>query len=635
MARVIVGTAGHIDHGKSTLVRVLTGTDPDRLPEEKRRKITIDLGFAFLEDVAAIIDVPGHEKFVHNMVAGASTIDFAILVVAADDGVMPQTREHLYILQFLGVRFGTIVITKSDVVESEWRELVKEQVRSVVRDTFLAHSEINEIDSLSGRGIQEFRSFLIRSLRNLPSKRTSGTLRIPIDRVFKVHGYGTVVTGTVLSGKVESDQHVELLPGGYSARVKNLQSNAKGFHNLLAGMRAALNLNTEILPVRGQTITDPGSMIASKRLSVQLQQVPGSTALRDRQRIRLLIGTQEVMGRYRELADVGGTKFALLILEDFVVAAWHDHFVLRRYSPVETLGGGIVLELDPSLRTTRRSELTISRLKSLAVEDVSAALCAWLRYNAPKSITCQQLSQHFGMTASETQELLRMRAPEIILHGAFALHSQILDSWKDLLKGRLRDLHTTQPGESDFALANISAPLAFPDTTLVEFTLDVLVRERHVIKSSSRYRLASAKRLVDDDLESLTLEVVELLAKERFAPSSARVISGILDKPQGRVEKALVIAAKSGTLIRLGTDMFFESTAFHDAVQLVTKLLSAKGSIQVSDLTKELGSSRKYVVPFLEYLDSIGITERRESTRVRGRHFSTKVENEKANTDNT
>lgn len=213
MSRIIVGTAGHIDHGKSSLVRALTGTDPDRLPEEKRRQITIDLGFAFLDDVAAIIDVPGHEKFIHNMVAGAATVDYALLVIASDDGVMPQTREHLHILRLLGIPSGAIVLTKCGVTEASWRDLVVQQIREVTLGTFLQDAPLFSVDSLSGTGIPELRQFLLKTLPSVTRKSEQDILRIPVDRVFSVHGHGTVVTGTVLSGTVEREQRVELLPG--------------------------------------------------------------------------------------------------------------------------------------------------------------------------------------------------------------------------------------------------------------------------------------------------------------------------------------------------------------------------------------------------------------------------------------
>jgi selenocysteine-specific elongation factor len=621
MGHVIVGTAGHIDHGKSSLVRALTGTDPDRLPEEKRRQITIDLGFAFLEDVAAIIDVPGHEKFIHNMVAGASTVDFALFVVAADDGVMPQTREHLHILRLLGIKHGAIVLTKCGVTEADWRVLVKEQIRSATQNTFLYNAQIFEVDSLSRQGIPDLRSFLLTELPKLPRRHTSDVLRIPIDRVFTIHGHGTVVTGTVLSGTVQRDQKVELNPGAKPARVKQLQTNAREQTQIASGMRAALNLNTEVEPERGQTITQPGALLSSRRLAVAFEQILEAPQVKDRQRVRILIGTQEVMGRFRLIGENGTHKFALLLLDAPVVAAFADRFILRRYSPLETLGGGVILDIDPSLRGGKFREQTTSLLTELSNTELPKALPAWLHKRAQFGIPLPRLLALFALSESSFKPLFLKPESHCKLHGSLVYHSASFQMWKETVIARLKHLHKTQPAESGFSAAQVNAALPLLPVQLLDFTLAELLKSKELSQDGALFRHATAVKKVDDKLLALIDRVIEQLKRDAFAPSSSSVLSESLGRPKSEIEQALVAAYRAGRAYRLGTDIFFEKSAFESAVKCVRDYLSKSGSFQVSDLSKQLNSSRKYVVPFLEFLDTKGITERRGNERIPGRNF--------------
>ncbi len=621
MGHVIVGTAGHIDHGKSSLVRALTGTDPDRLPEEKRRNITIDLGYAFLDDIAAIIDVPGHEKFIHNMVAGAATVDFALLVIAADDGVMPQTREHLHILRLLGIKFGAIVITKTGMTEKEWRELVKEQIRSVVRGTFLEDARIFEVDSLKGEGIAALKSYLLSELPKLPRRSTSDVLRIPIDRVFNVHGHGTVVTGTVLSGTVEREQKVELCPGSIPARVKQLQTNAHEQVLLGSGMRAALNLSTERLPVRGQTLTQPGALLSSRRLGIRFEQITDAPLVKDRQRIRVLIGTQEVMGRFRILGEDETHKYALLLLDQEVVAAFGDRMILRRYSPLDTLGGGVVLDVDPTLRGRFRQQ-SVKLMQSLTAANSDHALPLWLAQRHPYSVSTRRACAMFAMSETAFKDRYLKTKTECRSHAGFAFNIHSVTNWKSALQEKLTQLHKQQPSESGFSAQQLSITLPQLPPQLLDWTLAELVQEKSILHESGLFKASGATRIIDSTLLGLMDEVMLRLSQDGFTPSSSAVLSESLNKPKRDIEQALVTASRTDRAMRLGTDMFFDRAVFDNAIDRVRSLLTTRGSLQVSDLSKELNSSRKYIVPFLEYLDTQGITERRGNDRVPGRNFN-------------
>ncbi|MBL0060405.1 MAG: selenocysteine-specific translation elongation factor [bacterium] len=624
MGHVIIGTAGHIDHGKSSLVRALTGTDPDRLPEEKRRQITIDLGYAFLDDVAAIIDVPGHEKFIHNMVAGATTIDFAILVIASDDGIMPQTREHLHILRLLGLKHGTIVLTKIGMTEADWRTLVKEQIRSTVRDTFLANANIFEVDSLSGTGIPELRTFLLSELPKLPLRSTSDVLRIPIDSVFNVHGHGTVVTGTVLSGTVEREQKLELLPGRIPARVKQLQSNAHEQTVIKSGMRAALNLNTDALPIRGQTLTTPGSLTSSRRLAVSFEQIPDAPHVKDRQRVRFLIGTQEVMGRYRFIGSKESSQYALVLLDHEVVAAWGDHFIMRRYSPMDTMGGGHVLDLDPPLRGTRQREHATTRLAALNCTSQDQAILLWLEQRAPFGIPLRTVCQLFALSEDKFRAMFLKSDSAVQFQSGFVFHTNSQLNWNETIAQKLKRSHTEQPDVAGFSALHISSALPLLPTALLDWTLARLASSKKIIQEGALFKQVGAVPSLDARLTVLVDEVMNRLAQDGFAPSSSAVIAEALRQPKAEIEKALVAAFRLERAIRLGNDMFFDRNVFEQATERVKLILKNRGALQVSDLSKELNSSRKYVVPFLEYLDTIAITERRGNDRVPGRNFEKK-----------
>ncbi len=621
MGRVIVGTAGHIDHGKSSLVRALTGTDPDRLPEEKRRQITIDLGYAFLEDVAAIIDVPGHEKFIHNMVAGAATVDFALLVIAADDGVMPQTREHLHILRLLGIPSGAIVLTKCGVTESSWRELVKEQIREVTLGTFLVDAPIFEVDSLSGAGIPSLREYLVKTLPTAARRSDRGVLRIPIDRVFTIHGHGTVVTGTLLSGTVEKEQRVEFQPGAGPARVKQLQSNAREHTVLRAGMRAALNVNCDEIPVRGQTLTQPHALRASRRLAIRFEQIAEAPPLKDRQRVRVLIGTQEVMARFRLLGSPDEFLYGLLLLDEPVVAIWNDRCIIRRYSPMDTLGGALVLESDPPLRPARQRAQAADILSRFAVTDLASVLTVWLEYRAPYGLTLRALGQNFGVSDDWLTTHFLKGDNAVSFHAGFAFHASSLRRWCDTILKQIAELHARQKDATGFTSAQLAASLRALPEPLLSHALAELQRQKRIIVQDGLVRLQTASNTLDENTAKLLEAILQQLQTDGFAPSNSGMLSERLGRSKSDIERALVIAMRTDRAMRLGTDMFFEKSVFANAVQLVRDLLLRQGTVQVSELSKVLTSSRKYVVPFLEYLDMIGITERRGNDRVPGRNF--------------
>jgi selenocysteine-specific elongation factor len=625
MSRVIVGTAGHIDHGKSSLVRALTGTDPDRLPEEKYRGITIDLGYAFLAGVAAIIDVPGHEKFIRNMVAGAATVDFALLVIAADDGVMPQTTEHLHILRLLGIQKGAVVITKIDKVEPEWLDLVEEQVRAAVQGTFLHDAPIVRVDSLSGRGIPELRTYLLEILSALPPRWNRGTLRLPIDRVFTVKGRGTVITGSMLSGSVRQDDHLVALPGEHEVRVKHLESEGKEADRLEAGQRAALNLvgETEQLE-RGLTVTTGDALLASTRLKVQIELLPRVPPLKDRQRIRFLISTQEVIGRVQLLgAAAGETSYANLLLEEPAVAVWGDHLIIRRYSPLETLGGGTVLEPDAPPLRARDSEAEVQFAHALTSPSLSDAMVAYLQYRGHHGLSLVRLAKQLGIPRADVLRIAHAALPDILQIDDSLLTAEHFAELTKQVSEQLTALHRKQPDSSGFAPNELRAGdlMRMPESLFLS-VLERLIEANRLNREGGLLRLPTKRIELTPAQTQLVERIRQVLAGEGFTPSSSALLIERLGRPKNEVEKTLVLMERLGYCRRLGLDMFFDAAAFDAAVSKVQSLFETRSEIGVSDVTQALGSSRKFVVPFLEYLDGKGITRREGNVRVPGHNFA-------------
>ena len=352
---VVIGTAGHIDHGKSLLTKVLTGTDPDRLKEEKERGMTTDLGFAFFGDNVTIIDVPGHEKFVRHMLAGASTIDLVLLVIAADDGIMPQTIEHFEITKLLGIKKGIIVITKKDLVDNEWLKLIEVDIKKMIQGSFLEKAPMISVSSITGEGIPELKKLINELIKNIEPKPDRGIFRMPIDRCFTMKGFGTVVAGTILSGSVKLGERIELLPQNKIARLRGIQIHNQSVNSATIGTRAALNLigveKEEI--IRGNVLATVGYYHPTSLINASLYRLKDTPEpLKNMTRIRLHLGTAEIMSRIllldkKELLT-GEAGLVQLRLETPTVCDWNDHYVVRSYTPPRTIGGGIVLEAHPT-----------------------------------------------------------------------------------------------------------------------------------------------------------------------------------------------------------------------------------------------------------------------------------------------
>lgn len=636
MTSLIVGTAGHIDHGKSALVRALTGTDPDRLPEEKRRGITIDLGFADLELenlLLGFVDVPGHERFIKNMLAGAHGIDVLALVIAADEGVMPQTREHFDICRLLGVTNGLVVLTKTDLVEEEMLALVDDEARELVAGSFLEDAPVVAVSSKTGAGLDELRFQLAETGKRVPQRSPDFMMRLPIDRAFSMKGFGSVVTGTLISGRIAEGDEIELLPPRVDVRVRGLQVHGKSVAQAVAGQRTAVNLagiDTAQIE-RGMVLAPAGRLRPTQIIDVSLDVLrSASRALRSRARVRVHIGAAEVLGRLRVLDESmeiapGKSAMAQLRLEAPVVALHGDRLILRSYSPAETIAGGVVVDPFAVKHRGREIDRTRQALRLLLSPDRTTKFAGFVRGSADRGFRLSEVGAFTGWT---TDVLLKAAATAqaeglvVDADGVFIatenfdrLSKRVIDELEQhhkrepLARGMLRETLR----EKVFAHA---LPELFNAVIARLETKGTVAAEKDIIRTS-RHSV---------DLSGTDLELRDALEKiyrsagvEAPLIEEAMVRLGVVASQRAQARKILQLLVDSGQIVRIHGEMFMHAQAVnalteklrHYALQHEPERL-----IDVATFKDLAGVSRKYAIPLLEYFDRERVTRRAGDKRI-------------------
>ena len=620
---IIIGTAGHIDHGKSSLVKALTGTDPDRLAEEHERGMTIDLGFAFLSPEIAFIDVPGHEKFIKNMVAGVSTIDLAILVIAADDGVMPQTREHLDILSLLRLERGFIVITKIDAVDAELLELVYDEVRSAVQGTFLEKAPLFAVSSITGAGLAELKAALLAAAEAMPARPLQGPFWMPVDRSFIIKGFGTVVTGTLLSGSASVGETLELLPAGRLVKIRGLQQQGRSVERVTSGYRTALNLQNisreEI--VRGDVLASPGHFQGTRLLDARLHLLRSAAKeLPNRARLRLHLGTREVMARVKlldtERLKPGASALVQLLLEGPAAAMRREPFVVRHYSPAYTIGGGAIL--DPSPIPHRRfDKKVLAHLQALEhpdpLEMIAAALLADpLALRSPAEIAARS-----SISIQECEVLLADAAArgEIIAFGSGSKtlysHVQSGEQLAARMQKKLAEFHQREPLKPGMSKAELRAQLGGQVAPkLFDHILARLAAAGVIVQQPQWVKLASHEVRLSPADEQTAERITARLAATPFAPPEEGVLAQELGLAASDVHRLLTALQGMGRLVRLEGELFFLASALQAAEERLRQFGAEREEISVGEFRELLGTSRKYAVPLLNWFDQVGLTER-------------------------
>lgn len=623
---IIIGTAGHIDHGKSSLVKSLTGTDPDRLSEEQERGMTIDLGFAFLNENIAFIDVPGHERFIKNMVAGVSTIDLAMLVIAADDGIMPQTREHLDILSLLQLRQGLIVLTKIDLVDAELLQLLHQEVQDAVKGTFLEKAPLFEVSTITGKGIEDLRSALIKMAEKSSERLDRGVFWLPVDRSFTMKGFGTVVTGSVISGQIAVGDTVEILPAGKVVKVRGLQSHGKPSTRVYLGQRAALNLQNigreEI--GRGDVLAAPDQFKPSQLFDARMQLLKNyKKELQHRSRVRVHIGTREIMARIKildaEKLAPGKSALVQIELELAAVALRRDPFVIRQYSPPITIGGGIILNTNPKPHR-RFTAAVIAELKALEHPDPSELVLAALISKPDQLTSVTDLQNASGLATDQVLALLEKndKITKFVISGKpHFIHAQNIAKIKNRLLSVLVDFHQREPLKPGMSKAELRAQYggAFP-AKLFDTVLENLADDRSIEIQPHWVKLAGHAIRLSPAEEELAQKILQALDQQHFSPPDLETLAKQLNLPSTAVQHLLTALMGMGKILRFEGDIYFIQNAIDAAHEFLQKFAAQKKEISVSEFREGLGTSRKYAMALLSYFDQKGITERVGDGRV-------------------
>ena len=623
---VIIGTAGHIDHGKTSLVQALTSTNPDRLPEEQRRGMTIDLGFAHLnyrDWRFAFVDVPGHERFIKNMLAGAHGIDLVLLVIAADEGVMPQTVEHLAICQLLGLSHGVIALTKCDLVEPDWLALIRDDVTRFTQGTFLAGKPVVAVSARTGAGCEALLQALAGEAATVRPHAVARPPRLPIDRIFTRPGFGTVVTGTLISGTFAVGEEVSIEPGGIVTRIRGLEVHGVARKEVHAGERVALNLTSlEVGDLRrGDVVTPLHRFHPTSRLDVQLELLATAPSpLTDDARVRLHHGTSEVMARVtlldgrRELPP-GNVGFAQLRLEAPLLALPDDRFILRRYSPATTIGGGKVLDAHPPRRRGRWRQ-TDELLKQLAAGGDWRRTAFIFRAGA-SGLTLAELAGLTGDSDAELEAFAR-RTPDCVFPGsARRLVAQTaLDQLCQNITMTLEMLHRERPRQPDLPREEIRQRTAHDlPAEVFQQAVAQLVREQRVFADARTMRLASHQIQLSAADTALKQTVEQLCRQAGWHMPTLPDLCRLTSRPEGHVLADVQLLLTEGRLVRVG-DFLLHAEA---ASELLARLRQAKTkgeTLDVGAFKVLFDLPRKYAIPLLEWLDQTGVTRRYGNTRL-------------------
>jgi selenocysteine-specific elongation factor len=631
MKSVIVGTAGHIDHGKTSLVKALTGIDADRLEEEKRRGITIDIGFAHLELPApngdklrlGFVDVPGHERFVRNMLAGVGGIDLVLLVIAADEGIKPQTREHFDICRLLSVKRGITVLTKSDTVDPDTLEVVRLEVDDFLRGSFLdpAHSPIVAVSALNGVGLEELRTALAKVATEIPARDSTSLARLPIDRVFTMMGFGTVVTGTLVSGTIRKEEELEVFPTGKRLRVRGVQVHGAASDQAIAGQRTALNLagvSTDDL-ARGMSLALPNTFHSTSRLDVSLSMLPSAKPLKDRARVHFHAFTMETIAEVRlhEAKQVapGSHGYAQLRLAEPTLLLPGDRFILRQFSPVVTIGGGVVLDAAPLPRTKTKNVRDFLALLERGPEE--AILEARIARGRQHGLSLSQLVAETGLrmdlvltklAPALEKGIVRRIADSLVSASSFA---HLMSSLSD----QVAEFHKKNPLVAGISKEELRDKLRV-SAEIFSSAIDTLVSEKKLQVAGELVHLPGRGVVMKDDEAESKKTIEQAFASAGLkVPSLKEVLAGLkVDKV--RAQKIVTLLLREKALVKISDDLVFHHSALTDLRHKIAALKSTSPKIDVARFKDLTGVSRKYAIPLLEYLDRERVTRRIGDERV-------------------
>lgn len=615
---IILGTAGHIDHGKSALVKALTGTDPDRLKEEKERGITIDLGFADLSYPdglkVGIIDVPGHERLIKNMLAGAGGIDIVLMVIAADEGIMPQSREHLAICDLLKVKRGIIVITKSDLVDKDWLALVTEEVRDFVKGTFLEDAEIIGVSSKTGENLDLLKEKIKDAASGIEPKHEKAIFRLPVDRVFTLKGFGTVVTGTSISGSIRVDEPVEILPGGMISKVRGLHSHGQAISSAYAGQRVAVNLQgvSKDEVQRGDVLATPGKVKTSYIVDAELKLLkdPSITPLKNRSLVHFHAGSSEMTGRIiiyeNEALKPGESAFCQFRFPKPVAVLAGDRYIIRRFSPLQTIGGGEVLDPSPK---RRKKQGDIEEQNIFWEGSLGEKIAAKVHQKGIYGIAREELE---GWIKAELPDI-RTAVETLIKNGEVRrfedrlIHKAVFDDFSEGITAMLKEFHIKNPLRPGMLKEELRSLYGGADQRFFDGLLALvkgITVDKDIVRSSS-FNLS-----LSDDNKAVKDKILKAIDDAVFQPPSIDELAALAKVNSKQAVELLKIMAKEGSIVRIKDAVYISKPNHAKMIEKLKEFYSGKPEMTVGEFRDILNTSRKFALPFLEYLDSNRITMR-------------------------
>jgi len=626
MKHFVLGTAGHVDHGKTALIKALTGIDTDRLKEEKERGITIELGFASLTlpsgQTLGIVDVPGHEKFIKNMVSGAAGIDLVMMVIAADEGIMPQTKEHLHICSLLGISKGIVALTKTDLVEKEWLKLVQSEITDFIKGTFLEEAPIVPVSAIKREGLTELLQALDLTTSKLAEKTDDGIFRLPVDRVFTMKGFGTVVTGTLVSDHIKTGDEVQILPEKINARIRGIQVHNQPVEKAWAGQRTAINLQGIEKSVinRGNVLVRPQTVWPTKRLDVFVEFLASNAKnLKNRSLVRLHTGTSEIISRIillekDELAP-GQKGFAQIVLSDKDVVVAGDHFVLRSYSPVTTIGGGQVI--DPlSKKHKRLNNEIITELNLLQKGSLQEKISVILERAGFSGINLYCLAFRLGIEAKKIREALEnlLASKKSFLldnEDTTVISAKFFNQLDKIIIGEVTEYHKKNPLKGGISKEELKVSLGNNvSAKLFNMVLGSLNKEGNIVSDRDNVRLTKHQVELAGDLDSLRRDIARIYKEAGLTPSS---LSEVINKFSDRKTKAqniINLMLKEGDLIKINEELCFSREVLNNLRNNYKAMLVKDGKATPASFKDLTGLSRKYIIPLMEYFDMNKLTIR-------------------------
>lgn len=622
----VIGTAGHIDHGKTALVKALTGVDTDRLPEEKARGITIDLGFAHTYwngvDVS-FIDVPGHERFVRNMLAGIGGIDLLMLIIAADESVMPQTREHFDICCLLNIPAGMIVITKSDLVDQLTLDLVRAEIADLVKGSFLENAPIYAVSAVSGAGIEELRSGILEQLQSLKVRNTNGIFRLPVDRIFTLKGHGTVVTGTLISGSVRKDQAIEILPSGLRTKVRSLHAHNQAVDQAIAGQRTSVNLQSieKEQIIRGDVLTEPDILKSTSLLDVKLTLLNAVKPIAHNSLVRFHHLATDTLARITllgiETLQPGGTAYAQLRLQKPVSALYGDRFILRKQTPLITVGGGTILDHFPLKRINRGDVQAQTRLQEFEIENDADRLRIIVEQKGIQGADEKYLKERMGQ---HPQKILELASNAILIlrqRPVLMISASAAKTFLEKIRSTVESFHQKNPHLPGYPKEELRSRL-LPNlsTEIYQALLDNAAASGMIQLQKDVVKLAGQKPQLSGEDE----EMSELLEQKVFEtgiefPGISELASRIQKKPEN-VNKIMYLLIRQGKVVKVADDFFMHRKTLDDIKSKIRGLKPAQKTFSVLDFKTRFGVTRKYAIPLLELLDREGVTRRMGNERI-------------------